>query len=48
MLEVVGHRVVALHRARFGALTDAGLALGQARPLSAAELEQLRRSTFVR
>jgi 23S rRNA pseudouridine2605 synthase len=48
MLEAVGHRVVALHRARFGVLTDAGLALGQARPLSEVELEQLRDSAFAR
>ena len=41
MLETVGHRVVALHRARFGMLTDAGLALGQARPLSPPEVERL-------
>ena len=39
MLEAVGHRVVALHRSRFGMLTDAGLALGQARPLSPPEVE---------
>lgn len=42
MLESVGHVVVALHRRRFDGLTDAGLALGQARSLSAAELERLK------
>ncbi|MFH0915028.1 MAG: pseudouridine synthase [bacterium] len=44
MLEAVGHRVVALHRSRFDGLTDAGLAPGQVRPLSAAEVERLRRA----
>ncbi len=48
MLEVVGHRVISLHRARFGTLTDAGLALGQARPLSPAEIAQLRAGAFER
>ena len=43
MLEAVGHRVVTLHRTRFGGLTDEGLLPGQARPLSSAELEQLRK-----
>jgi 23S rRNA pseudouridine2605 synthase len=43
MLEAVGHRVVALHRARFSVLTDAGLALGQARPVSPVEVEQLQK-----
>lgn len=42
MLEAVGHRVVALHRSRFDGLTDAGLAPGQVRPLSPAEVERLR------
>jgi 23S rRNA pseudouridine2605 synthase len=42
MLESVGHRVIELHRRRFDGITDAGLAVGQARPLSAAEVEQLR------
>lgn len=46
MMEAVGHRVVALHRSRFDGLTDAGLAPGQARPLSADEVEQLRRHAF--
>lgn len=45
MLETVGHRVVALHRSRFDGLTDAGLALGQARRLSPAEVERLRRAS---
>jgi 23S rRNA pseudouridine2605 synthase len=44
MLEAVGHTVVALHRSRFDGLTDAGLALGQVRPLSPAEVERLRRA----
>jgi 23S rRNA pseudouridine2605 synthase len=43
MLESVGHRVVALHRARFASLTDAGLARGQARRLSSQEIATLRR-----
>lgn len=42
MMETVGHRVVALHRTRFDVLTDAGLLPGQARRLSAEELEKLR------
>jgi 23S rRNA pseudouridine2605 synthase len=41
MLEAVGHTVVDLHRRRFADLTDAGLAVGQARPLSSAEVETL-------
>jgi 23S rRNA pseudouridine2605 synthase len=48
MLEAVGHRVVALHRARFGILTDTGLALGQARPLSSAEIAELQQSALSR
>jgi 23S rRNA pseudouridine2605 synthase len=43
MMEAVGHRVVALHRARFDTLTDAGLLPGQARRLSAAEIDKLRK-----
>jgi 23S rRNA pseudouridine2605 synthase len=43
MLEAVGHRVVALHRSRFGGLTVTGLTPGQARRLSAAELKALRK-----
>jgi 23S rRNA pseudouridine2605 synthase len=42
MFESVGHSVTALHRRRFDGLTDAGLELGQARPLSATEVEALR------
>lgn len=42
MLETVGHRVVSLHRTRFDGLTDAGLLPGQARRLSAGELQKLR------
>ncbi len=45
MLETVGHRVIALHRSRFDGLCDAGLALGQVRPLSPAEVQGLRRSS---
>lgn len=43
MLESVGHRVLQLHRTRFASLTDDGLALGQARRLSAQEIASLRR-----
>lgn len=43
MMEHVGHAVIALHRRRFDGLTDAGLPVGQARPLSHAEVEQLKR-----
>lgn len=46
MMEAVGHRVVALHRTRFDGLTDAGLALGMARPLSPGEVERLRRTAL--
>ncbi len=48
MMEAVGHRVITLHRSRFDGLTDAGLALGQARPLSDGEIERLRRHAFAR
>jgi 23S rRNA pseudouridine2605 synthase len=48
MLEAVGHRVVALHRRRFDGLTDTGVALGQARPLSATEVATLRKGAFAR
>lgn len=43
MMESVGHRVAALHRIRFGSLTDAGLLPGQARRLSTAEIDGLRK-----
>lgn len=43
MMEAVGHRVESLHRSRFAGLTDAGLQPGQARRLSAQEVEGLRR-----
>jgi 23S rRNA pseudouridine2605 synthase len=46
MLDAVGHRVVTLHRSRFGILTDSGLAPGEVRPLSNEEVEELRRSAF--
>lgn len=42
MFEAVGHTVIALHRRRFDGLTDSGLFLGQARPLSSQEVERLR------
>lgn len=42
MLEAVGHPVAELHRARFGSLSDDGLAVGEARPLSAEEVATLR------
>lgn len=43
MFESVGHKVTALHRARFATLTDRGLALGQARRLSDREVAELRK-----
>jgi 23S rRNA pseudouridine2605 synthase len=43
MLQAVGHRVTALHRTRFGSLTDAGLAVGQARRLTPEEVTSLRK-----
>ena len=43
MLEVVGHRVITLHRRRFATLTDKGLAVGEARRLSNEEIDALRR-----
>lgn len=42
MMEAVDHRVITLHRSRFAGLTDAGLAPGEARRLSEAEVEALR------
>ena len=44
MLECVGYAVLALHRSRFDGLTDAGLAVGDVRPLNTAEVESLRRA----
>jgi len=44
MFSAVGNKVISLHRCRFGALTDAGLALGPARPLSPEEVARLRRA----
>jgi 23S rRNA pseudouridine2605 synthase len=44
MCEAVGHRVVELERIAFGPLRLEGLARGRARPLSAAEVERLRKS----
>jgi 23S rRNA pseudouridine2605 synthase len=45
MFEAVGHRVISLHRSRFDGLTDAGVAVGHARPLSSAEVDRLYRSS---
>lgn len=42
MLEAVGHRVISLHRRRFGAVDDGDLPLGHARPLSDAEVRALK------
>jgi 23S rRNA pseudouridine2605 synthase len=42
MCEAVGHPVIALERVGFGPLALGGLAVGQARRLSAAEVEALR------
>ena len=44
MCEAVGHRVVALERVAFGPLRLEGLAPGQARALSGAEVERLRKT----
>lgn len=44
MLEAVGHQVLALHRRRFAELSDAGLAIGEARHLTPRELLLLRRA----
>jgi len=43
MMEALQHPVIALHRTRFAGLSDEGLALGEARPLSPSEVEALRR-----
>jgi 23S rRNA pseudouridine2605 synthase len=42
MLEAVGHTVISLHRTRFAGLTDDGLDMGQARPLTADEVAALK------
>ncbi|MHB9148830.1 MAG: pseudouridine synthase [Thermoleophilia bacterium] len=42
MLESLGYPVVHLHRARFGSLSDGGLAVGAARPLNEEEVAGLR------
>jgi 23S rRNA pseudouridine2605 synthase len=44
MLEAVGHPVVRLHRSRYGPLDVGGLAPGEARELTGAEVEALRRA----
>jgi 23S rRNA pseudouridine2605 synthase len=44
MVEAVGHRVVALERVAFGPLRLEGLASGEHRQLSAAEVERLRKA----
>ncbi len=48
MLESVGYRVVALHRSRFDGLSDAGLAPGEVRRLTRAEIEGLKAAGFAR
>jgi 23S rRNA pseudouridine2605 synthase len=48
MLDEVGHRVVALHRTRFAGLTDAGLAIGEARRLSEEEVRKLLERAVIR
>jgi 23S rRNA pseudouridine2605 synthase len=45
MLEAVGHPVRALHRPRYATLTLDGLAPGEWRELTAAEVDALRRAT---
>ena len=42
MCEAVGHPVKSLHRSRYGPLTVKGLALGAWRPITGAELAELR------
>jgi pseudouridine synthase len=44
MCEVVGHPVLALRRVRVGSLTLGGLAPGDTRQLTPAEVGELRRS----
>lgn len=44
MCDAVGHRVVSLERVAFGALRLGGLAPGESKRLSAAEVERLRQS----
>jgi pseudouridine synthase len=44
MLEAVGHRVLALHRPRYGPLELGSLPPGASRPLRAGELRDLRRA----
>ena len=44
MLEAIGHRAVALHRPSYGPLSLGGLAPGQVRPLTRAEVAALRRA----
>lgn len=48
MLAAVGHKVISLHRRRFDGLTDAGLPIGEARPLSQEEVERLRHTALGR
>jgi 23S rRNA pseudouridine2605 synthase len=45
MLDAVGHRVTELERIRFGPLSLGDLAPGQARKLTAVEVERLRKSS---
>ncbi len=44
MLEAIGHRAVALHRPSYGPVSLGGLAPGQVRPLTRAEVAALRRA----
>lgn len=45
MFSAIGHPVLELHRSSFGPVSDAGLELGAIRPLTAAELDALRRAS---
>lgn len=42
MLAVVGHPVISLHRKKYAMLTDAGLVIGDSRPLRPEEVKQLQ------
>jgi 23S rRNA pseudouridine2605 synthase len=48
MMEAVDHTVIALHRSRFGGLSDEGLAPGEVRQLTAQEIDGLRARAFAR
>jgi 23S rRNA pseudouridine2605 synthase len=45
MCEALGHRVTSLERVAFGPLRLSGLAPGQTRPLTSAEIDRLREAT---